>query len=92
MIGVLALGYWFGGAHTVKASSYGADSYGVQFQLTGINEASALLVYQPESKTVYVYQGATVGNSALQCSYKFQIDRPGGVIRRTQCNVPQLNP
>jgi hypothetical protein len=92
ILGVLALGYWFGNTRAVSASSTGSNGFGVQFQLTGINESSSLLVYQPETKTVYVYRGATTGNSALQCSYKYQMDRPGGVIQRTPCDVQQLIP
>jgi hypothetical protein len=36
---------------------------------------------------VYVYQGATTGNAALQCSFMFQLDKPGNVIRRIPCAV-----
>ena len=92
VVGVLALGFWFGAGRTVKASSYDSGGIGVQFQLAGLSESSALLIYQPETKTVYVYQGATQGNTALQCTYMFHMDRPGGVIRRIPCAVPQLNP
>jgi hypothetical protein len=91
LVGMLSIGIWLGAGRTVKASS-SASGQGVQFQLTGVNPTSSLLVYQPESKTVYVYQGATTGNSALQCSFMFQLDRPGDVIRRESCAVPKLNP
>jgi hypothetical protein len=57
-----------------------------------VNEASSLLVYQPETRTVYVYQGATLGNANVQCTYKFQMTRPGEVIHRVPCAIPQLNP
>jgi hypothetical protein len=90
--GVLALGFCLGAGRTVKASSYESGGMGVQFQLAGVNEASSLLVYQPETKTVYVYQGATLGNAAVQCTYKFQMTRPGEVIRRVPCAVQQLIP
>lgn len=89
--GVLALGFWLGSSGTVKAASYGSGG-DVQFQLAGVNERSSLLVYQPGSKTVYVYQGATTGNSSLQCSFMFQLDRPGSVIRRVPCAVSGLIP
>jgi hypothetical protein len=91
LLGVLAIGLWLGSSRTVKASSSDAGM-GVQFQLAGINEASSLLVYQPETRTVYVYQGATQGNSNVQCTYKFEMTRPGEVIRRVACPVQQLNP
>jgi hypothetical protein len=90
--GVLALGYWLGAGGTVKASSSYASMGDVQFQLAGVNEHSSLLVYQPGTKTVYVYQGATTGNSNLQCSFQFQLGRPGGAIQRLPCPVPSLLP
>ena len=92
LVGVLALGFWLGSGRTVNASSYPSGGGDVEFQLTGINETSSLLVYQPGTKTVYVYQGATTGNALLQCSFMFQLDRPGNVIRRIPCAVQQLNP
>jgi hypothetical protein len=92
LIAVLALGFRLGATRTVNASSGDSSMGDVQFQLTNVGPTSSLLVYQPRTKTVYVYQGATTGNSALQCSLKFQLDRPGDVIRRVACDVPQLNP
>lgn len=92
ILGVLAIGFWLGAGRTVSASSNESGAGNVEFQLTGISPTSSLLVYQPGSKTVYVYQGATIGNSALQCSFIFQLNRPGEVIRRIPCGVPQLNP
>lgn len=85
LLGVLALGFWLGSGRAVKAASYG---YGgdLQFQLTGVNEHSSLLLYDPGSKTVYVYQGATTGNSDLPCSFMFQLDRPGRPVRRVNCS------
>lgn len=89
---MLALGFWLGSGHAVRASS--SDSgQGVQFQLTGgIEPTSALLVYHPDTKTLYLYQGAMQGNAALQCNYKFQMDHPGGVIRRTSCDAQSMFP
>ena len=69
IMGVLAVGFWLGSGRTVNASTYQSAGGGVEFQLTGINPTSSLLVYQPETKTVYVYQGATLGNAAVQCSF-----------------------
>jgi hypothetical protein len=83
LLGILALGIWFGSSRTVNASSYAGGD--VQFQLTGVNEHSSLLLYDPDAKTVYVYQGATTGNSVLPCSFMFQLDRPGKPIRRVNC-------
>jgi hypothetical protein len=90
IIGLLALGYWLGsGSHgsigqVQAASSSGA---GVSFQIDGVSENSALLVYHPDSKSLYVYRGATVGSSVVQCAFKFQIGEPGEALRRTNCPV-----
>lgn len=89
LVGVLAVGFWLGSARTVKAASYEPGG-NVQFQLAGVNERSSLLVYQPGSKTLYVYQGATTGNSELHCSYMFQIGRAGSAIHRVNCAPGQL--
>jgi hypothetical protein len=92
LAGVLALGFWLGSGRTVNASSNQSSGADVAFQLTGISPTSSLLVYQPGTKTVYVYQGATTGNAMLQCSFMFQLDKPGNVIRRIPCAVQQVNP
>ena len=85
LAGVFGLGYWLAGGRSVHASSED-----VQFELQGVNENSSLLVYQPSTKTVYVYRGAMVGNSALQCNFMFQMTKPGGVIHRENCAVQTL--
>ncbi len=90
--GVLAFGFWLGSSRVASASSYESGGMGVQFQLAAVNETSSLLVYQPETKTVYVYQGATTGNANVQCSYMFRMTRPGEVIHRVPCAIPQLIP
>lgn len=84
---VFALGYWLAGPRAVRASD---DN--LEFQLQGVNETSSLLVYEPSARTVYVYRGAMTGNSALQCNFKFELSKPGGVIRRENCPVQNLNP
>jgi hypothetical protein len=87
IVGILALGYWLGNSQPVKAGT--SD---VEFQLTGVNEASSLLVYQPSTKTVYIYRGATVGNSVVQCSFKYQLGAPGGAIQRISCPAGSATP
>jgi hypothetical protein len=85
VFGLLAAGFWLGGVNQVKAAS--SDGGGVEFQLSGVNETSSLLVYQPGSKTVYVYRGATTGNSTVQCSFKYFLDKPGDPIQRVNCPI-----
>ena len=83
---ILAAGYWMGNGGQVHAAGYSTGS-DVQFQLTGVNENSSLLVYQPGNRTVYVYRGATVGNATVQCSFKYILGEPGGAIQRVNCPV-----
>jgi hypothetical protein len=91
-LGILALGFWLGSGRAVRASDYDSG-HGVQFQLTGgVQPTSALLVYDPGKKTVFLYQGAMQGNAALQCNYMFQMDRPGEVIRRVPCSMQKMFP
>ena len=89
VVGLLALGFWLGSSRTVKAAGYDSGD-GVQFQLTGIDRSSSLLVYEPRRRTVYVYQGATTGNSTVGCSYMYHLNKPGGPIQRENCQVTDL--
>jgi hypothetical protein len=85
----LALGLWLGNARAARASSDAGGGV-LEFQLAGVNERSALLVYQPSTRTVYVYQGATTGMSDIGCSYMFQLGRPGEAIHRENCAVTTM--
>lgn len=85
ILGLLALGYWLGAAGRVKAASSSGEE--ISFQLAGVSDTSTLLIYHPESKSLYVYRGATIGSSVVQCSYKFQIGAPGTPLQRTNCPV-----
>jgi len=91
VVGILALGYWFGAGNAVRAASSSSGS-DVEFQLTGVNDTSSLLVYQPGTKTVYVYRGATVGGSTLQCSFQYHLGAPGAAIQRTNCAMGSALP
>jgi hypothetical protein len=84
LVGVFALGWMLHGGIVHAA----ADD--VQFQLQEVHPNSTLLVYQPSDKTIYVYQGATIGNSSLQCSYLYRMEEPGGVIRRENCAIHSM--
>lgn len=90
--GILALGFWVGTSRPVKASSYSPNGVGVQFQLAGVYDSSSLLVYEPDTRTVYVYQGATTGNASVQCTYMFKMTHPGEVIHRVPCAIQRPNP
>jgi hypothetical protein len=83
--GLVALGYALGSTRQVKAASSAGD--GVSFQMEGVSDNSALLVYHPDSKSLYVYRGATIGSSVVQCAYMFQIGQPGAPLKRSNCPV-----
>jgi len=89
-VGLLAVGYWLGSGRTVAAAGYQGSE--MEFQLGGVSENSSLLVYQPGTKTVYVYRGATVGNSTVQCSFKYVLGAPGGAIQRVNCPIGSAQP
>ncbi|HEU5350188.1 MAG TPA: hypothetical protein VFU55_01220 [Terracidiphilus sp.] len=88
-VAALALGLWLGNARAARASNYANDG-GLQFQLAGVSEHSSLLVYQPGTRTVYVYQAATTGSSYIGCSYMFHVGRPGEAIQRENCAVTTM--
>lgn len=69
-----------------------AASSDVQFQMHGLDASNALLMYEPEQKSIYVYRAVMTGNANLQCSYRFRLGEPGGVIRREQCATQTLIP
>jgi hypothetical protein len=84
LVGIFALGWaWHG--RTVQAAS---DD--VMFQMHEVRPSSALLVYHPSEKTLYVYQGATTGNSRVQCTYRYHLTDAGGVMNRENCPIPTL--
>ena len=85
----LALGMWLGNVRAARASSYAGDGE-LQFQLTGLNENSSLLVYQPSNRTVYVYQGAMTGSALIGCSHMFHLGKPGEPIRRENCAITTM--
>jgi hypothetical protein len=85
IVGLVALGFWVGSSAHVKAAS--SSGYGVAFQMNGVSDNSALMAYHPESRSLYVYRGATVGNSVVPCALKFEIGEPGAALRRTNCPV-----
>jgi|GEM_PF-1693546 len=83
----MAIGWWAHAGRTVQAQS--SD---LLFQLQGMNQGTALTVYYPDQKTIYVYPNATVGFSTLNCAFAFKLDTPGGAVQREQCKPPSFQP
>ena len=82
-----AIGWWAHPAQTVRAQ--GGDLF---FQLPNLNNGTALALYYPDQQTIYVYQGAMVGFSTINCAYQFRLNQPGGAIQRQQCKAPGFKP
>jgi hypothetical protein len=90
----VAVGWWARGAGTTvlaQKSSRGSDA-GLEFQLTGAGPQAMLTVYNPENRTLYVYQRIGEGGSNISCSYRFTVSNPGGPIQRSNCQVGDLLP
>ena len=77
------------GEHGSNRSS-GSD--GLAFQLSGVNPETALTIWNPSNHTLYIYQGAVMGNSNVNCSFSFHVDRAGAPIQRQNCPIGQLFP
>ena len=83
----MAIGWW---AHAGRAVQ--AQNSDVLFQLQGMNQGTALTLYYPDQKTIYVYPNVAVGFSTLNCAFAFKLDAPGGAIERQQCKAPRFQP
>jgi hypothetical protein len=81
------IGWW---AHTGRTVH--AQNSDVFFQFESINPNSALSLYYPDQKTIYVYQPAAVGYSTLNCAFLFKLDQPGGPVQREPCKAPSFQP
>jgi hypothetical protein len=79
----LVVGWWAHGGRPVQAA---AEDYSYQFMSNNVN--NALTVYDPHTRTVYVYQGvSSLGGSHVNCSYMFHMTYAGQPIERENCKV-----
>lgn len=100
LLAVGACGWWVRGVHLPPVLAQGGDGGsnrnsgdgGLAFQLSGIGPDTALTVWNASNRTLYVYQGAVLGNSSVNCTYSFKIERPGAPIQRQNCPVGSLFP
>lgn len=83
----VALGWWAHGDRTVHAAP---ASTAASYQFTGVGPATSLTIYSPEDHMLYVYQGATTGNSHVNCSFRIHIPRVGDAIDRENCPMGSL--
>lgn len=81
-----AIGWWaHGGNRRVQA----AEASTV-YQFDTLTPGSSLTLYNTDERTLYVYQGATAGNSHLSCSFRYRIPRTGAPIDRENCAAGSL--
>jgi hypothetical protein len=74
----------------VEAQSRGSQSHddpggALAFQLSGLGPTSALTVYSPSDRTLYVYPAVTQGETHVTCSFMLHMSRPGAAIERQNC-------
>ena len=100
LIAALLCGWWARGVHIMPVMAQDGDGSanrsagenGLAFQLSGIGPDTALTVWNASNRTLYVYQGAVMGHSNVNCTYSFKIERPGAPIQRQNCPVGSLFP
>lgn len=83
----LAIGWWARPGSRVQA-----QSSNVSFQMQNVNGGTSLAVYYPNGQLIYVYPGAAVGYSKINCAYEFRLSGPGGAIEREPCKPPSFQP
>ncbi|HEY0797439.1 MAG TPA: hypothetical protein VGD64_16820 [Acidisarcina sp.] len=89
LLGALAVGWWAHGEQRVHAANVTVSDF--QFQLQpGDSASNSLLIYSPGDNAIYVYKGATTGNSHMQCSYRFLISKGGQSVERQNCDMGSL--
>jgi hypothetical protein len=82
LVAALAVAWWAHGDRPVQAAS--GD---LQFQMEAAGDT--LLLYSAGDRSIYVYKGASSGNSNMQCSYKFVVTAPGRA-QRESCDMTSL--
>lgn len=89
-----AFGWWAHGLHTspVLAQRSGAGEDGLSFQIGGLREDTALTVWSPANRNLYIYAGALAGNSNVNCTYSLHIERMGAPIQRQNCPIGSVFP
>lgn len=96
-VAVLA-GWWLRSADTAVLAQHSTSSSsarddggaGLSFQFGSGRPEDSLTVYNPASRTLYVYPRVGTGNSHISCQYMFHVKNPGGPIDRENCAVGPL--
>ena len=64
-----------------------AQSDTALYQFENVSGASAVTLYYPNTRTIYVYPSVAVGNNIRGCTFSIKLGRPGDPIRREQCPI-----
>jgi hypothetical protein len=75
-------GHWSNSSARVKADSVESPD----IKIEPIRGDTALTVYYPTLKKLFVYQTPFVGLPTWSCSYSIQLSTPGGIIERQPCS------
>jgi hypothetical protein len=73
------------------ATTVHADSATPLYQFTTVSPSTSLTMYSASDHSIYVYQGATAGNSKVSCTYKYVITQAGQPLNRQSCPIATLN-
>jgi hypothetical protein len=91
IMAALAIGWWAHGVNRPVAAE-SAVPPNLVYQFSNAGPGISLTMYNPGEQMLYVYQGATMGNSHVNCSYRFHIKQPGAPIERENCAIGSLLP
>lgn len=82
-----AIGWWAHGASTsVHADTHSSNDPSLSFQYGGLGPDGQVSLYNPATRTLYVYPSiARSGSADVPCLYMVQIDRAGGPLTRANC-------
>ena len=83
---------WLLPGRAVQAATAPDAAGSLSFQFENLGPQSALTLYNPADHTLTVYQGATAGDTHLNCSFQYRITRPGAPIERHNCQPGTLLP
>jgi hypothetical protein len=60
--------------------------------MTGTGPDALLTVYNPDSRTLFMYPRIGAGSSTVNCAYSFKVPSPGAPLQRENCPVGGLTP
>jgi hypothetical protein len=86
-----AIGWWAHGTTAVKADTHNANDSNFSFQYGGLGPDGQVSLYNPGTRTLYVYPSIARSNNAeVPCLYMVQIDRAGAPLSRQNCKPAQF--